>query len=103
MHFKKYYQESIKTALDDSGVLYSKNQLGEVIESICSSIENYGLAHGQDNIPNHLQIENEKLKKQLKIEKSAVFCTSCLGTGRIYGVSLCFKCNGIGRIYSLIP
>lgn len=99
-----YWEECISIAAEECGLDITKEQIEFIAGSVESGHENYGMAYGSYCIPNPLQIENDKLKTELKKEKDKVICSECKGTGRIISVgpvhsceSECFKCRGKGR------
>lgn len=99
-----YWNECISEAFDDAGISATKEQIKNVAISVQGGHENYGMAFGYDAIPNPLETENKRLKKQLTQEKEKVFCDKCRGSGRIImqgpshsSESECYKCRGEGR------
>lgn len=102
-----YWQEAVSCALDEAGVTATDDQINQIARSIEISHDCYGMAHGHDCIPNPTVLENEKLKKELNVERSKVGCPECDGRGSIttsWGTtgrsctSRCDRCNGEGKI-----
>ena len=99
-----YWKECIKEAFEDAKIEASDEQIDTVISWVEGAHENYSMANGYDCIPNPLETENKKLKKDLDDEKEKVLCKECNGKGVIttYGgtfqsTSSCDKCDGMGR------
>lgn len=100
-----YWLECINSALDEAGVIANTEQRKAIAGAVKFAHEDYGISLGYEHIPNHLKIENENLKKDLKTERDKVVCPDCNGRGFIAtniccrrSYSSCSKCNGIGRI-----
>jgi hypothetical protein len=100
-----YWKECVAEALDDAGIIATDEQINTVSEWVKGAHENYGMAFGHDCIPNHLEIENKNLLKELKKEKNKVMCSYCNGTGNLTShgpvhssYSTCYKCNGEGMV-----
>ena len=101
-----YWEECISEACDDAGLKATDEQISIIASWVEGAHENYGMAHGYDAIPNHLQLENEKLEKELKREKDKIPCPECGTRGRIVmqgpyhsSDSECYKCRGNGFLY----
>jgi len=99
-----YWEECISIAADECDLLLTKEQLEYLADAVAGGHENYGMAFGHDCIPNPLQTENDRLKKELRTEQDKVICTVCAGKGEIVShgpvhsaVSSCWKCRGEGR------
>lgn len=99
-----YWKECIEEAIDDSGICATSEQIKTLIEWVEGAYENYGLATGQDFIPNPCVNEIKQLKQDLEKEKNKVICEYCNGSGQIVShgpyhssYSTCSKCNGNGR------
>lgn len=99
-----YWKECVFEALLDVGLDATDTQIEIIARAVEGAHENYGMAFGYDAIPNPLLIENDRLKREIKIERDKVLCTECKGIGRIitYGPyhssdSECWKCKGEGR------
>lgn len=100
-----YWEECLSEAFDDTGIIATKKQIDTVASWVEGAHENYGMAHGYDHIPNPLILENEKLRKNLDIERRKEICPNCDGVGRIItrgpshsSNSRCWKCSGEGKI-----
>ena len=65
-----YWNECISCAFDEAGIQATKEQIDLVAGDVEVAHENYGMAHGYDAIPNPILLENNELKKQLKIEQN---------------------------------
>jgi hypothetical protein len=63
-----YDENCIKTALDDAGVQYTKEQLHDVVIDIINglSVKNEYMGYDQISYPDYKQIEIDKLKSQIK-------------------------------------
>ena len=100
-----YWKDVVPEILDDAGIVYTPEQLAQVIEGVEGCHENYGMAHGHDALPNPDRLEIDKLKKALRTEQDKVVCKQCWGRGSItenFGVrsstSQCDRCNGEGKV-----
>jgi len=100
-----YWEECISEAFEEAKLKATPEQIDIVASWVEGAHENYGMAHGHDCIPNPLQLENEKLKKELKKEQDKTVCKACNGRGRIisnFGTrssdSQCDKCRGYGKV-----
>ncbi len=92
-----YWQECISTALEDSGLAATTEQIREIADAVRVAHECYGQAFHQPENP--LIGEVVTLKRKLTEEQNKVFCRECLGTGRITSLgpyhssnSECMKC-----------
>lgn len=101
----RYWEECVSLAFDEVGIVATREQIATVAEAVEAGHENYGMAHGYDQIPNPLMEENDRLCEALKTERSKVVCGECGGRGRIitYGPyhsadSTCYKCHGEGKV-----
>ena len=99
-----YWDECISEAFEDAGIAATEEQMAVVSGWVEGAHENYGMAHGYDAIPNPAQLENDKLRMELKKEQDKVICRECRGRGRITingpihsGTSECHVCRGEGR------
>lgn len=97
-----YWKECISTALDDVELKTTQSQIEDIAESVEGAFENYGMAHGYDQISSPSETEADRLRKELKEEKDKITCKSCNGRGHdvSYGVqyeSECSNCKGEGR------
>jgi hypothetical protein len=102
----EYWEECISEAAEGCGLNLTDEQLEYMTEAIEGAHECYGMAFGHDAIPNPVEEENKKLKKELEREQNKVICRSCNGSGTevIHGplhtaYSDCCKCRGKGFIY----
>ena len=100
----EYWKECLSEAFDEVGIVATDEQITKVANDIEISHQNYGMAYGHDAIPNPLQTENDKIKKDLKDERDKVICEVCSGKGNLisYGgtfqsISACWKCKGEGK------
>lgn len=101
-----YWEEAFCIALEEAGIPFpSKEQIERGYKSIECAYENYRIAHSYDCIPNPLIVENEELKKALKVELEKEHCRSCDGRGWITtqgpyhsSTSVCFNCKGDGKV-----
>jgi len=100
-----YWHECIAEAFDDAGISATEKQIAVVAGWVEGAHENYGTAHGHDVIPNPMQLEAERLERELKAEREKIACPVCKGRGRIItqgpyhsSDSDCWKCNGEGRV-----
>jgi hypothetical protein len=99
-----YWKESIEAALDEAGLTATPDQIETITKCVEISHDQYGMAFGHDCIPNPLKLENEQLKRELKVEQSKIACKECHGRGNItenFGTrsstSRCDRCNGEGK------
>lgn len=100
-----YWEECVSEAFDDAGITATKEQIDTVASWVEGAHDNFGMAHGYDAIPNHYEIENEKLRRELRREQDKVICSECNGKGRLVSPgpyhsseSDCWKCRGEGRV-----
>lgn len=101
-----YWEEAFCAALEEANIQLPSQELIERASKVIEGAhENYGMAHGYDCIPNPLIIENEKLTKELKVEREKVHCRECEGSGWTTtlgpyhsSTSRCYKCNGEGKV-----
>lgn len=101
----EYWEETVAIALSEEGISATKEQIENIAASVRVSHENYGMARGNDCIPNPLSHENQELRRELEAERKKVTCYVCDGKGHLttYGwvrssSSICYKCRGEGRI-----
>lgn len=101
----RYWIDCIEAAFEEANITATKEQILQVAGDVETSHELYGQAHGYDCIPNPIQLENERLKRELDKEQRKRICKECKGKGYIvvdYGIrsssSRCSKCNGEGKI-----
>lgn len=67
-----YWTECISTALDEAGIVATKEQIEIIVGAVEGGHENYGMAHGYDCIPSPLATElNEQKKRTADAEKRA--------------------------------
>jgi len=98
------WAQCISEAFEEAGIEATDQQIDIVATWAESESEHGHISSGHSCIPNPLESENERLKRQLKAEKEKVECPACRGEGRIitYGVRSsnmhCTKCNGEGRV-----
>ncbi|WP_434706698.1 hypothetical protein J3Q07_16585 [Pseudomonas sp. D4-18] len=100
----EYWVICLEEILGDHGVEATSEQ----IQAIAEDVQSCAGVQGEYSAPveHPAQREAEDLRKQLKIERSKVFCTACQGTGRMIervgsghsSNSGCWKCNGQGSI-----
>lgn len=100
-----YWEEAVSIALNDEGIVATKEQIENIAGAMQVNHENYGMAHGHDCIPSPLSYENSELKRELRAERDKKHCPACDGRGHITthgGVrsssSICYKCRGEGRV-----
>lgn len=98
-----YWLDCIEAAFDAAGIVATPEQMANVASDVEMSHDMYGQAHGYDCIPDPLQLENDRLRKQLKLEQSKIICPTCKGKGRLYhqgpyhsSDSQCDDCRGEG-------
>lgn len=101
-----YWQECIEIAFEEAGILATKEQISSVVWAVEGAHENFGMAHGHECIPNPLQNENARIKKELERERGKYTCPECKGRGYFttYGGTFqsnhdCCKCHGKGMVY----
>lgn len=99
-----YWDECISVAFDDAGITAMPEQIGIVAGWVQGAHENYGMAHGYDAIPDHRELEIERLKRELEKEQRKSVCDECGGNGWIMipgpyhgSSSQCSTCRGDGR------
>ena len=102
-----YWKEAVECALEDAGLPATAEQIDTISKAIQISHDQYGMAYGYDCIPNPIELENKRLKKELEREKLMVMCRECNGRGSITenawnacgrsSTSRCDKCNGEGK------
>ena len=61
----EYWKECIEEAFCDAGIKATDEQLNLVVEWVEGAHENYGLATGQECIPNPMEQEVKDLKQEL--------------------------------------
>lgn len=59
-----YWKECIAEALEDAGIIATDEQIDTITSWVDGAHENYGLATGQECIPNPLESEVEQLNRQ---------------------------------------
>jgi len=77
-----YWKECVSEALCDAGIVASDEQIKSVAEFVEGAHDMYGEANGHHFIPNPVDEENKKLKRELEREKSKVICNECGGNGK---------------------
>lgn len=99
-----YWEECIRESFDEAGIVATEKQVQSVAGDVEGAHENYSLATGEECIPNPLQTELDKTKRDLEIERSKETCKECGGEGRITtpgpyhsSNSECWKCRGEGK------
>lgn len=100
-----YWNDVVSEALEEAGVIATREQVETIASAVAMGHECYGQAHGHHCIPNQSELDNKSLREQLKHEQSLVFCGECKGRGSVtenFGVrsstSRCWKCNGHGKV-----
>lgn len=100
----RYWKECIESALDEAGMVATPTQVESITKCVEISHDQYGMAFGYDCIPNPIMLENERLKKELEIERDKIPCKSCKGNGSITenwgtrsSMSRCDRCHGEGK------
>ncbi len=98
-----YWKECISEAFEDAEIIATDEQLEAIVSWVEGAHENYGMATGEDCIPNPLVEENNKLSAELQKERDKVICGECNGDGSLYSngpchssMSQCWKCRGEG-------
>lgn len=104
-----YWEECVSEALDDANITATRKQIEIVASWIEGAHENYGMATGQDCIPNPIETQAEQRLRALEREKkeqedwvnSTKPCKSCTTTGWTFDGwgrdVICYDCNGKGR------
>jgi hypothetical protein len=101
-----YWEEAFCVALEEANISFPPDEMLKRAAKILEGAhENYGMVHGHDCIPNPLRLENEKLSKELALERKKVHCKVCNGDGRITiqgfyhsSNSECYNCKGEGKV-----
>lgn len=100
-----YWKDVVSEALEEAGVIATREQVDAIAKDVAMGHECYGQAHGHHCIPNPIELDNKRLHEQLEHERSLVHCRECNGRGSItenLGVrcstSQCWKCNGHGKV-----
>jgi len=57
-----YWEETISEAFEDAGIAATKEQIQTVASWVEGAHDNYGMAHGYDAIPSHVNSEIEQIK-----------------------------------------
>ncbi len=100
-----YWIECISEAFDDAKLDATPEQIYTVASWVEGAHESYDIALGHDVISNPLLEDNDKLRRELKIERDKVSCQVCHGEGSItisvgpshFSTSECWKCVGEGK------
>ena len=99
-----YWKECIEEAFEDAKIVATDEQIGTVASWAEGAHDNYSQSHGYDVIPNPLVEENERLLRELRVERDMVHCKECGGKGYIVingpshsAESTCHICRGKGR------
>ena len=66
-----YWKACIEESLDDAGIDATNEQIEIITSWVEGAHENYGLATGQDAIPNPLEAEIKAFKKELVIMEAS--------------------------------
>lgn len=97
-----YYEECIETWASDEGVSLTRDQIASLAGAIQGAHENESQAF---YTPSAGPSEADRLRDELRKERSKAVCPECKGTGTSVihgpchsGVSQCFKCHGDGRV-----
>lgn len=61
-----YWEECVRIAFDEEGIKATEEQIQNVVGHIEGAHENYGMSHGYDAIPNHLEEEIKKEKQKTR-------------------------------------
>lgn len=100
-----YWIDGIAQAFDEIGIVATQEQIKFVADAAEGAHEVYGQVHGYECIPNPIQEENERLKRELRKELDKVLCDICMGKGELVSlgpvhaaISTCWKCRGAGRV-----
>lgn len=100
-----YWKDVVAEALEESGLVATREQVESIADAVAMGHECYGQAHGHHCIPNPIELDNKSLREQLQREQSLVFCRQCQGRGSITdnggvrsSTSQCWKCNGHGKV-----
>lgn len=107
-----YWKECISIAAEDCGAVLTDEQIEAIADSVRGGHENYGTAHGYDEIgcPAESQAQEKlrRLERQMEAQRvweaSSKPCPDC----RAYGYVLdgwgrdqtCYRCEGKGRVPS---
>ena len=85
-----YWKTCIEEALCDSGLEATEEQINNIATWVEGAHENYGMATGEECIPNPLNSEVEQLKKEIKkieAEHERQINGICKGVARRRGTS----------------
>lgn len=106
-----YWESCVSEAFEDAKISATKEQIDTVISWVEGCHENYGMAHGHDDIPSPVALERDDAVRELKKERDKTKCPNCGGLGyegrklsqrdidhMRYGPEPCYKCRGAGRI-----
>ena len=103
-----YWHECIAEAFEDAGITASHLQIKTVVEWVEGAHENYGMAHGYDDISGETDAERNLRELRREIEKKERWvmetnpCQLCTTTGLVkdeWGRNqTCQLCDGLGRI-----
>jgi len=61
----EYWKECIEEAFCETGITATEDQIKTVIEWVEGAHDNYGMATGEDCIPNPMEAEINELKRKL--------------------------------------
>lgn len=101
-----YWQEAVESALDDTGVTATKDQINQIAKLIASAHDMHDEYSGLSNIPNPVETELKDAKRKLQQEIAKTVCKSCNGQGcitELFGpigrssTSQCYECRGSGK------
>jgi len=102
-----YWIECLECSLEENGLSskLTKSEIELIARDIDRGADMKSMAFGHDCIPNPIKLENERLNKELELEKSKIHCKECNGRGYITdnflnrsSTTRCHKCNGEGRL-----
>lgn len=99
-----YWKECISEAAEGCGLTLTDDQLAALADGVNGGHECYGMAFYAPPPGEYLTSENNKLARQLAVERAKVGCSKCGGSGRLrynagpWGVNTgCDQCNGEGK------
>ena len=103
-----YWEDCISEAAEECGAVLTKDQIDCIASWVESAHDNYRQATGLDvadrNYSSAKDSEIDRLKDEVKKERSKIHCRTCDGRGRIITQGMyhssdseCWKCRGAGR------
>lgn len=72
-----YWRECVAEAFDDAKITATEEQIANVAGWVEGAHDNFGMAHGHDDIPNPRDDEVARLARELQVAREEKRCPVC--------------------------